>query len=71
MGQMMAVSFLLGWLLKTLMTRYGGAGAYQRFKPLMIGLIAGDLVGSVIPFLIGTFLRIVTDWPIAHFNTMP
>jgi hypothetical protein len=71
MGQMMAVSFLLGWLLKTLMTRYGGAGAYQRFKPLMIGLIAGDLIGSVIPFLIGTFLRIVADWPIAHFNTMP
>ena len=35
------------------------------------GLIAGDFAGSGIPFLIGTFLRITTDWPIAHFNTMP
>ena len=71
MGRMMAVSFLIGWFLKVLITRYGGAGAYQRYKPLMIGLIAGDLVGSVVPFLLGAFLRIVTDWRIVGFNVMP
>jgi hypothetical protein len=71
MGQHMAISFLIGWGIKSLVTKYGGPGKYLHFKPLMIGLIAGDLVGSVIPFLIGSFFRIVTDWPIAHFNTMP
>ena len=36
-------SFLIGWFIKTLVTRFGGGGVYQRLKPLFIGLIAAEL----------------------------
>ncbi len=39
-------SFLLGWLLKASLTRLGGGARYTRFKPLMIGVIVGDLTGA-------------------------
>ena len=37
-------SFLVGWFVKTLVVRFGGGRAYQEFKPLFIGLIAGETV---------------------------
>ena len=37
-------SYLVGWFLKTLVTRFGGGGVYRRFKPLFIGLIVGEIV---------------------------
>jgi hypothetical protein len=37
-------SFLLGWLLKALVTRWGGMRTYQRLLPLFLGLIVGDMV---------------------------
>jgi len=41
-------SFLLGWLIKTVITRFGGGKAHRRAAPLMIGVIAGDLVGGLL-----------------------
>jgi hypothetical protein len=35
-------SFLLGWLLKVLITRYGGLRLYNLLLPLFLGLIVGD-----------------------------
>jgi len=52
-GKYMAWSFLIGWAIKAAVSRYGGGKAYQRVKPLMIGIIAGDLVGRFIPMLVG------------------
>jgi hypothetical protein len=69
-GRVMAVSFLIGWAIKSSVTRYGGPGAYQKVKPLMIGLIAGDLAGSIIPLIIGAIIRITTDLPPPVFDTM-
>ena len=66
----MAVSFLIGWAIKNSVTRYGGTGAYQKVKPLMIGLIAGDLAGSIIPLIIGSIIRVTTDLPPPVFDTM-
>ncbi len=37
-------AYLLGWFVKTLVVRFGGGRAYQRFKPLFIGLIASELI---------------------------
>lgn len=37
-------SFLVGWFLKVLVVRFGGGGVYRRWKPLFVGLIAGELV---------------------------
>lgn len=49
----MAWSFLIGCAIKASVTHYGGARLYDRVKPLMIGLIAGDLVGRFIPMGVG------------------
>jgi len=40
-------SFLLGWLIKTIVMRLGGHKTYRSVKPLMIGAIAGDLLGAL------------------------
>jgi len=37
-------SFLIGWMLKSLIARYGGLSIYSRLLPLFLGLIAGDLL---------------------------
>jgi hypothetical protein len=37
-------SFFLGWLLKVLITRYGGMSVYQRLLPLFLGMIVGDML---------------------------
>jgi hypothetical protein len=39
-------AFFVGWLLKTLVVRYGGLQLYRRMVPLMIGLLVGDQVGA-------------------------
>uniref|UniRef100_UPI003750F0EB DUF6784 domain-containing protein n=1 Tax=Armatimonas sp. TaxID=1872638 RepID=UPI003750F0EB len=38
--------FLIAWLLKILVLRYGGADTYKKFAPFFLGLIAGDLLGG-------------------------
>ncbi|MCE5278035.1 MAG: DUF6785 family protein [Planctomycetaceae bacterium] len=43
-----APSFLLGWAIKEVVTRVGGAGGYQRYKPVFIGLIAGEILAALI-----------------------
>lgn len=53
-GMLMSFSFGMGFAIKALLTKYGGGRMYQNFKPAMVGLIAGTLVGEFIPMLTGT-----------------
>lgn len=47
MGKLWFCIFL-GWLAKSLITRYGGAAAYRKALPFFIGLVLGDFtVGSI------------------------
>ena len=48
----MSFSFGVGFLLKWLITRFGGGRLYQTCKPLFIGLIAGTVAGQLVPMLI-------------------
>jgi len=48
-----AASFFIGWFVKAAVTKYGGSGTYQKLKPVMFGLIAGEMLGNVIPIIIG------------------
>lgn len=59
-GYMMAWSFLIGCLIKFLVSHYGGAQAYQKTKPLMFGLIAGDMVSGLAVILMGFIYYRVT-----------
>jgi hypothetical protein len=71
-GNAFAQSFLIGWLVKVLITRFGGAGVYQTCKPLMIGLIAGEMLGGLLPMLVSLLYFIVTGGDIPKsFEVMP
>ena len=67
-ARIFAASFLIGSLVKYAVTRYGGAGVYQRLKPLMLGLIAGELLGDAIPMLIGLLYHLFTGEPPRSFS---
>ena len=51
----MWVSLLVGWLCKTLITRYGGTDAYRAAMPAFLGLALGDILMVV-------FWVIVDGW---------
>jgi hypothetical protein len=41
-------SFLIGWILKEAIVRVGGKRTYDNAKPLMVGLIAGELLAAMV-----------------------
>jgi len=47
-------SFLIGWVIKVCIVRWGGGRAYNAVRPMMIGVIVGDLFGG--------FIGIVLNW---------
>jgi hypothetical protein len=46
-------SIFLGWLCKTLVSRYGGMKGYLGFMPVFLGLILGDVINAVIWIILG------------------
>ena len=66
-SQYLGFSFLIGWLIKHSVVKYGGAHLYTRLKPLMIGLIAGEMMAGVITMLIGAVYYYVTGEPPERF----
>lgn len=66
-----AFSFILGWLVKLGVMKYGGSRLYNRLKPLMLGLIAGEILGAMVPSLVGTVYYFVTGkQPISYILYM-
>jgi hypothetical protein len=49
----LAPSFLLGFLVKWLVVKYGGDKAYRKLKPVMLGLVAGDMLFGLSTSIIG------------------
>ena len=46
-------SFLIGWMVKALVVRFGGGRVYQNLKPLFIGFIVGELASGGLSITIG------------------
>lgn len=59
-AKIMGGSFLIGWGIKVLVNTYGGARLYQRLKPLMIGLIAGEMTAKLVPTVVGSVIYMGT-----------
>ena len=53
-------SFILGWIVKLIVLKYGNSQLYSRMKPLMIGIIAGEILGAMTPSLIGVIYYFIT-----------
>ncbi len=64
-------SFFLGWAIKKGASRYGGIAMVQRLKPVMIGLIAGEMLGGFIPAIISAIYYFVTGETPKAYLVMP
>ena len=53
------VSLFIGWLLKTLVLRYGGSGLFRKAMPVFLGLIVGDVIHLVFWGLLPAVLVLV------------
>jgi hypothetical protein len=64
-------SFLLGWAIKTGVAKYGGWRTAQRMKPIMIGLIAGAMLGALVPAIISALWYFATGKLPPRFVILP
>ncbi|MBA4386592.1 MAG: hypothetical protein C0404_01345 [Verrucomicrobia bacterium] len=55
-----AFSFMLGWMIKVAVSRFAGVQKYTDLKPMMIGVVVGDLAGG--------FIFLVISWAYYAFT---
>ncbi len=67
----MGPSFLLGWLINSVAARYGGESGRRRLKPVMIGLIAGEMMIGVSMMAIGVIYYLATGQPPKTIRLLP
>jgi hypothetical protein len=53
-------SFLVGWMAKALIVRFGGGRSFHALKPLFIGLIIGELSAIILTLGIGWIYHLTT-----------
>ncbi|MDA3961259.1 MAG: hypothetical protein PF961_10760 [Planctomycetota bacterium] len=63
-------SFMVGWLWKAMVMRYGGTGLYQKLKPVAIGMIAGEAVTAFL-FMLVRLVALYFDYDMPEFKTLP
>ncbi len=64
-------SFVLGWFIKKIVTKYGGQSLYKRLTPAMFGLVAGDMLGILAPSIMGAGYYMVTGEVLEPYIVMP
>ncbi|HAU36583.1 MAG TPA: hypothetical protein DCX07_02560 [Phycisphaerales bacterium] len=64
-------SFLLGWLLKITITRFGGHRAYSAAKKAMVGVIAAELLAGLLFMIVGAIYYFVTGYPPVLYEVIP
>ncbi len=60
-------SFMLGWVIKTLIVKIGGGRAYQGAKPLFVGFIIGEFMIIAVTLIVGLIYNAVTGGEPASF----
>ena len=63
-------AFLMGWLIKVCVIKYGGNSLYNRLKPLAFGLIAGEVLSAIIPSIVGAIYYFITNEPPKAFRVL-
>ncbi len=54
------LSFLIGWAAKSIITRLGSSQAYFRARQMMVGVLAGDLIGGLLFMAAGALYHVIT-----------
>ena len=67
----LSASFLVGWVIKVVLVRLGGVKTYQTAKPLMIGVIAGELAACFGWTIVGVIYYMATDRIPVTYRILP
>lgn len=70
-GRTFTFSILLGWIVKVLVVKLGGARGYHAVKPLMIGVIAGELLIGLAWIVVGAIYYFATGLVPASYWIFP
>lgn len=68
---MFGVSFLLGWMVKASVVGLTGARGYHVVKPLMIGVIAGELLSGLFWMATGVVYYFITGQASVSYSIFP
>ncbi|MBD3422529.1 MAG: hypothetical protein GF398_20630 [Chitinivibrionales bacterium] len=60
-GCIFAMSFIIGWMIKAFVVRFGGVKGYRAVKPLMVGVIGGEVIATIIWAVVGAIYFLVTN----------
>ncbi|MHC4716443.1 MAG: DUF6785 family protein, partial [Planctomycetota bacterium] len=66
-----APSFLLGWLLKSVILKYGGQRSYAEARGFFVGLVAGEFAAAMIVAVIAVAYRLQVGDTLETFLTRP
>ncbi|MEX0777181.1 MAG: DUF6785 family protein [Phycisphaeraceae bacterium] len=66
-----AVSFLIGWAIKKAVVRMSGATGHRKLVPIMVGVIAGELLAAFVWTGIGVVYFFSTGLPPAYYEVIP
>jgi hypothetical protein len=61
---------LIGWFLRVMITRYGGARAYSRAKPIFLGMILGEIMAVAVWVVFGG-IRAALGLPYMTVDILP
>ena len=64
-------SFFIGWLIKKAALHFGGSPVIKKMKPLMVGVIAGEIAGAFCCMLAGIIWYLVTGEKRATYRFIP
>jgi len=67
----MGFSFLLGGLIKVGVTKIFGSRGYERAKPAMFGLVAGELLAGIVTMIVGALYYFRTGTSPKSFLILP
>jgi hypothetical protein len=70
-GMIFSASFVLGWLAKVAVTHYGGAALHARLKPLLFGVVAGELLAGLVPVATGLIYYLASGVAPPRFAILP
>ncbi len=68
---MFGYSFLVGWLIKSAVVNVTGSKGYHQTKPLMIGIIAGELAMGLLLIVIGMGYYLITGQSPPMYRVFP
>lgn len=64
-------SFLIGWAIKAAVVRLGGSKSYRAVRPLMVGMIAGEIVAALLWIGVGAVYYWVTGLEPKQYAIFP